>query len=165
MIYYSPTLFETMGQDHSMQLILSGVLNITQLVGVSSSLWTMDHFGRRPLLLWGSAAMSVCHIIIAGLVGRYSGNWPAHTGPGWTSVAFLFIYMLGMIQRRLASNLGQRAKSSPSFRGFLGTSTLGDACRGVPILSQSKGRCTVHMFQLVQQFHYCKWHCKLVMIS
>lgn len=39
LIYYSPTLFQTMGLDHSMQLIMSGVLNITQLIGVSTSLW------------------------------------------------------------------------------------------------------------------------------
>jgi MFS family permease len=95
LIYYSPTLFQTMGQGYSMQLILSGVLNIAQLVGVSTSLWTMDRFGRRPLLLWGSAAMCISHVIIAALVGQFSGNWPGHKGPGWVSVAFLFIYMLG----------------------------------------------------------------------
>jgi sugar porter (SP) family MFS transporter len=95
LIYYSPTLFKTMGQDHSMQLILSGVLNITQLVGVSTSIWTMDHFGRRPLLLSGSVAMCLSHVIIAALVGQFSNNWPAHKGPGWASVAFLFVYMLG----------------------------------------------------------------------
>ena len=33
-IYYSPTLFGTMGLNHSMQLIMSGILNVTQ---VSSS--------------------------------------------------------------------------------------------------------------------------------
>lgn len=96
LIYYSPTLFQTMGQGHSMQLILSGVLNIAQLVGVSTSLWTMDRFGRRPLLLWGSVVMCFSHVIIAALVGQYSSNWPAHRGPGWTSVAFLFLYMVGM---------------------------------------------------------------------
>ncbi|KAK5017942.1 hypothetical protein LTR16_002027, partial [Cryomyces antarcticus] len=45
LIYYSPTLFQTTGLDHSMQLIMSGVLNITQLVGVS--IWTgsgEDHY-------------------------------------------------------------------------------------------------------------------------
>ncbi|KIV99882.1 hypothetical protein, variant [Verruconis gallopava] len=94
LIYYSPTLFQTMGQDHRMQLILSGVLNITQLIGVSTSIWTMDRFGRRPLLLWGSVFMCISHVIIAALVGQFSSNWPAHKGPGWTSVAFLFIYML-----------------------------------------------------------------------
>lgn len=36
LIYYSPTLFETMGLDSSMQLIMSGVLNIMQLVNSTS---------------------------------------------------------------------------------------------------------------------------------
>lgn len=73
---------------------MSGVLNITQLVGVSSSIWTMDRFGRRPLLLWGSLCMTVSHVIIAGLVGRFSSNWPAHRAEGWISVVFLLFYML-----------------------------------------------------------------------
>ena len=77
-----------------MQLIMSGVLNITQLVGVSSSIWTMDRFGRRSLLLWGSLCMTISHIVIAALVGRFSNNWPAHRAEGWISVAFLLFYML-----------------------------------------------------------------------
>lgn len=94
LIYYAPTLFETMGQDYSMQLVLAGVLNVAQLVGVASSIWTMDRFGRRPLLLWGAAIMGIAHIIIAVLVGKFDDNWPAHKTQGWTSVAFLFVYML-----------------------------------------------------------------------
>lgn len=94
LIYYSPTLFQTMGLDYSMQLIMSGVLNVTQLVGVITSLWTMDRFGRRPLLLWGSVCMTVSHFIIAIMVGLYSSNWPAHRPEGWVSVAFLLFYML-----------------------------------------------------------------------
>ncbi|MCJ1362720.1 hypothetical protein MMC16_001826 [Acarospora aff. strigata] len=94
LIYYSPTLFGTMGLNHSMQLIMSGVLNITQLVGVSTSIWTMDRFGRRPLLLWGSALMTISHAIIAILVGKFSHDWPTHRTEGWVSVAFLLFYML-----------------------------------------------------------------------
>ncbi|KAI4263218.1 MAG: hypothetical protein L6R42_001629 [Xanthoria sp. 1 TBL-2021] len=94
LIYYSPTLFETMGLNYSMQLIMSGVLNVTQLVGVSTSIWTIDRFGRRPLLLWGSFFMTVSHLIIAIFVGKYSHNWPAHRGPGWASAALLLFYML-----------------------------------------------------------------------
>jgi MFS family permease len=78
-----------MGLDFSMQLIMSGVLNITQLVGVASSLYTTDRVGRRPLLLWGSIAMTLSHVIIAILVGLFDKNWPAHRQEGWTSVAFL----------------------------------------------------------------------------
>ncbi|CAG8101143.1 unnamed protein product [Penicillium nalgiovense] len=94
LIYYSPTLFKTMGLDRSMQLIMSGVLNIVQLVGVTTSIWTMDVVGRRKLLLSGAALMAISHIIIAALVGTYSDDWPSHKAEGWTSVAFLLFYML-----------------------------------------------------------------------
>ena len=83
-----------MGLNYSMQLIMSGVLNVTQLVGVITSLWTMDRFGRRPLLLWGSFCMTISHVIIAILVGLFSSNWPAHRPEGWVSVAFLLFYMI-----------------------------------------------------------------------
>ena len=94
LIYYSPTLFKTMGLNYSMQLIMSGVLNITQLVGVITSLWTMDKIGRRPLLLWGSFFMTISHFTIAILVGKYSDDWLGHRPAGWVSVAFLLFYML-----------------------------------------------------------------------
>ncbi|EDP54170.1 hypothetical protein KXW98_001488 [Aspergillus fumigatus] len=94
LIYYSPTLFETMGLDYDMQLLMSGVLNVTQLVGVMTSVWTMDSLGRRVLLLWGAFFMTVSHVIIAVLVGLFSNNWPAHRPQGWVSVAFLLFYML-----------------------------------------------------------------------
>ena len=94
LIYYSPTLFKTMGLNYSLQLIMSGVLNVTQLVGVITSLWTMDRFGRRPLLLWGSFFMTLSHLVIAILVGKFSGDWPGHRVAGWISVAFLLFYML-----------------------------------------------------------------------
>ncbi|KAJ5872106.1 General substrate transporter [Penicillium soppii] len=94
LIYYSPTLFGTMGLDYSMQLIMSGVLNVVQLVGVTTSIWTMDVVGRRKLLIWGAALMALSHIIIAILVGLFSSDWPSHKAEGWTSVAFLLFYML-----------------------------------------------------------------------
>lgn len=83
-----------MGLDYNMQLIMSGVVNIAQLVGVTTSIWTMDAFGRRPLLLSGSMVMCLSHLIIAVLVGKYSNNWPAHRPEGWASVAMLILYMV-----------------------------------------------------------------------
>ena len=83
-----------MGLNYSMQLIMSGVLNVTQLIGVMTSLWTMDRFGRRPLLLWGSFFMTISHIIIAILVGIFSSDWQHHKAAGWVSAAFLLFYML-----------------------------------------------------------------------
>jgi MFS family permease len=76
-----------------MQLLLSGIINCTQLVGVATSLWTMDRFGRRPLLLTGAALMFICHLIIAVLVGKFGGRWLDFAVEGWVAVAFLFFYM------------------------------------------------------------------------
>ncbi|KAK5132844.1 hypothetical protein LTR08_008560 [Meristemomyces frigidus] len=94
LIYYSPTLFQTMGLDHDMSLKMSGVLNICQLIGVSTSIWSMDYFGRRPLLLFGSTVMFLSHLSIAVLVGQFSHDWPGHRRQGWASVAMLLVYML-----------------------------------------------------------------------
>ncbi|KAJ0314574.1 hypothetical protein Brms1b_006728 [Colletotrichum noveboracense] len=87
LIYYSPTLFATMGLDYNMQLLMSGALNCVQLMGVLSSLWTLDRFGRRNILLLGS-------VFIAILVGKFSHDWPSYVTEGWVSVAFLFAFML-----------------------------------------------------------------------
>ncbi|KAJ5934790.1 hypothetical protein N7466_004337 [Penicillium verhagenii] len=94
LIYYSPTLFGTMGLDSSMQLVMSGVLNVLQLVGVTTSIFTMDSIGRRKLLMVGSALMAIAMIIIAALVGIYSSDWSTHQAQGWTSAAFLLFYMV-----------------------------------------------------------------------
>ncbi|UPK96511.1 hypothetical protein LCI18_007446 [Fusarium solani-melongenae] len=94
LIYYSPTLFGTMGLDLNMQLIMSGVLNIIQLVGVFTSLWTLDRFGRKTILLIGSVLTVIPLVIIAVTVGLFSDSWPTHRAEGWISVAFLLFYML-----------------------------------------------------------------------
>ncbi|KAM0466470.1 hypothetical protein ACHAP7_012211 [Fusarium lateritium] len=94
LIYYSPTLFGKMGLDLNMQLIMSGVLNILQLVGVFSSLWTLDRFGRRTILLAGSVLAVIPLVIIAIMVGLFSDSWATHRAEGWTSVTFLLFYML-----------------------------------------------------------------------
>ncbi|KAH4193580.1 hypothetical protein HBH42_102380 [Parastagonospora nodorum] len=93
LIYYSPSLFKTLGQNYEMQLLLSGIINCTQLVGVATSLWTMDRFGRRPLLLIGAGLMFICHLIIAVLVGKFGDRWASYAVEGWVAVAFLFFYM------------------------------------------------------------------------
>jgi MFS family permease len=83
-----------MGLDFEMQLNMAGVLNIIQMVACFWSLWGMDKYGRRPLLLGGAACMVTAHFVIAILVGKYQNSWPTHRAEAWTSVAFLFFFML-----------------------------------------------------------------------
>ncbi|THY09247.1 putative MFS monosaccharide transporter [Aureobasidium pullulans] len=94
LIYYSPTLFKTMGLDYEMQLTMSGVLNICQVIACLWALWGMDRFGRRQLLLYGGVCMFIAHFIIAVLVGLYHDSWPTHSTEGWVATAMLLFFML-----------------------------------------------------------------------
>lgn len=38
--------------------------------------------------------MTLSHVIIAILVGKFDEDWPAHRAASWTSIAFLLFYML-----------------------------------------------------------------------
>ncbi|KAJ5580513.1 hypothetical protein N7450_006814 [Penicillium hetheringtonii] len=93
-VYYAPTFFSSLGQDYEMSLILSGMINVCQLVGSVPIILYMDKFGRRRLAIAGGIAMGIPHIIMAGLFNKFSSNWTAHDGVGWFGVALVYIYVL-----------------------------------------------------------------------
>lgn len=76
-----------------MSLILSGVMNIIQLIAVFVCFVVIDSLGRRPLAIWGAVLACGCYMIISGLVGAYSDNWEAHSAAGWVAVAMAFLFM------------------------------------------------------------------------
>ncbi|ETS77437.1 hypothetical protein PFICI_11311 [Pestalotiopsis fici W106-1] len=96
-IYYAPTLFRSIGQSDDMSLILSGIFNALQIVGVCIAFVLIDKIGRRPLAIGGGLGNMTCFVVIAALVGTYEGIWADHTSAGWACVvmAFLFIIVFG----------------------------------------------------------------------
>ena len=93
-IYYAPTLFRSLGQSDEMSLILSGVFNTLQLVGVFICVATIDRVGRRPLAILGGFGCALCYMIISILSGLFSSDWMAHSAAGWACVAFAFLFIL-----------------------------------------------------------------------
>ncbi|KAF7194920.1 MFS glucose transporter mfs1, partial [Pseudocercospora fuligena] len=93
-VYYAPTLFSALGQSKDMSLILSGMINICQLVGASITTVYLDSMGRRPVAIWGGAVMGIPHAILAGLVATFNSSWSSHDGPAWFAVALVYIYVL-----------------------------------------------------------------------
>jgi hypothetical protein len=95
-----------------MQLTLSGVMNIVQFVALIPTFLWLDKVGRRPPLLVGSVGMTVCHFVVAAMIGecakqprvyggfaetllaKYSNDWPAHQAQAWVGVAFINFYMV-----------------------------------------------------------------------
>lgn len=72
-----------------MQLILSGMVNICQLVAVFPTFAYLDKVGRRTMAIWGAVAMAVPHLIVAGLMGEYGSDWDSHKVAGWWCVGLI----------------------------------------------------------------------------
>ena len=87
--YFGTSFFKDLGTISNPFLI--GL--ITTLVNVLStpiSFWTVEKFGRRPLLIWGALGMVICQFIVA-IVGVTSvGKEPAAVR---SEIAFICIYI------------------------------------------------------------------------
>ncbi|KAI8307591.1 hypothetical protein K4K61_003478 [Colletotrichum sp. SAR11_59] len=77
-VYYAPTFFAALGQKGDMPLILSGMVNICQLIAGIPTFLFLDQVGRRKLAIGGGFAMAVPHLIMAGVVGKFNSSWDEH---------------------------------------------------------------------------------------
>jgi SP family sugar:H+ symporter-like MFS transporter len=85
--YFGTTFFQSLHTISNPFLI--GL--ITTLVNVCStpiSFWTVERFGRRPLLIWGALGMVICQFIVA-IVGTANGSDAATK----VLIAFICIYI------------------------------------------------------------------------
>lgn len=69
-LYYAPRIFQDMGMQNPMvQTVIMGIVNISfTLVAV----FTVEKFGRKPLLIWGSIGMGVGAFGVALTFGNAS---------------------------------------------------------------------------------------------
>ncbi|KAF2099674.1 general substrate transporter [Rhizodiscina lignyota] len=87
--YYLPVILEnSMGLTRNLSLILGGAAQCTYLVGSAIPVFVMDRFGRRNLLMWCSAGLSICFIVVAILLSLGT------KGPAYGATAFIFIFQL-----------------------------------------------------------------------
>lgn len=93
-IYYAPILFRSLGADDELSLILSGTLNLGQLVAVVICFFIIDRVGRRPLAIYGALGMATPYIIMSALVGLYSSDWAGNKAAGWATIAMAYIYVM-----------------------------------------------------------------------
>lgn len=53
----------------------------------------IDKVGRKPMLQVGSGVMLVSMVLAGILVAKFQHDWVAHSGVGWTVVAFIWVYI------------------------------------------------------------------------
>ena len=87
--YYAPVIFQTsMGLSRNLSLILGGATQCTYLVGSAIPVLLMDRYGRRTLLMWCSAGLCLCFVMVAILLSLGS------KGAAYGATAFIFIFQL-----------------------------------------------------------------------
>ncbi|KAF9026616.1 MFS general substrate transporter [Hymenopellis radicata] len=91
--YLAPVVYQnTMGLSRNLSLILGGCTSITYMFASFIPLWTVDRFGRRPLLMISATGLSICFIIASILLS--TGSKPAAYSA--TAMVFIFQIFLGI---------------------------------------------------------------------
>ncbi|KAJ3977677.1 general substrate transporter [Lentinula raphanica] len=97
--YYSPTIFESIGvTGQNSSLLTTGVYGIIKLVGALVWLiYLVDQFGRRAVLIGGSAGGAVCMYYIAAYIAiaKPAENPTTSLTPGGKSaIAFFYLWTI-----------------------------------------------------------------------
>jgi sugar porter (SP) family MFS transporter len=85
-IFYYSTPFLQSTNAISNTFLISLVFTLINVLSTPISFWTVERFGRRPLLVWGAFSMLICQFIVA-IVGDIVGFNHSHRLPDGTKVA------------------------------------------------------------------------------
>ena len=85
-IFYYSTPFLQSTNAISNTFLISLIFTLINVLSTPLSFWTIEKFGRRPLLIWGALGMLICQFIVA-IVGDTVGFNHAHSLSDGTKVA------------------------------------------------------------------------------
>jgi MFS family permease len=83
--YFSTPFLQSTGAIKNVFLI-SLIFNLVNVCSTPLSFWTVERFGRRPLLVWGAFGMLISQLIV-GVVGVTAGFNHTHTDAAGVSIA------------------------------------------------------------------------------
>ncbi|KAI7281007.1 general substrate transporter [Hortaea werneckii] len=86
-IYYNTTFFQQVGLKGP--FLISMITTIVNVVSTPISFYTIERFGRRPLLIHGAIAMTICEFVIA-IVGT---ALPNSESANYCLIVFVCIYV------------------------------------------------------------------------
>lgn len=89
---YAVDLFQTAGFGENLSKLLAGFNNISYMFSVIFAVYTLDRFGRRSVMTWGTVAMALI-LLVAGILDKYASEEGPHRRQYAAGVAaFTFFY-------------------------------------------------------------------------
>lgn len=91
--YYGTTFFKNLGTIQN-PFLISLVTTLVNVCSTPISFWTVEHLGRRAILLYGAIGMTICEFIVA-IMGTATANSEGNSPQPITSamIAFICIYI------------------------------------------------------------------------
>ncbi|WVF72072.1 hypothetical protein IAT40_006884 [Kwoniella sp. CBS 6097] len=86
--YFGTSFFKDLGTI-SNPFLISLITTLVNVCSTPLSFWTIERFGRRPLLIWGAMGMFICEFIV-GIIGVAKPNDDTITK---VQIAFICIYI------------------------------------------------------------------------
>ncbi|EPS28365.1 hypothetical protein PDE_03311 [Penicillium oxalicum 114-2] len=94
-LYYASFIFKDLGlTGNTTSLLAGGVGGILLFLATIPAVLYIDQLGRKPVLITGAVGMGICHLVVAGLDGKYNSSWPEHRAAGWVAVVFVWLYQV-----------------------------------------------------------------------
>jgi SP family xylose:H+ symportor-like MFS transporter len=84
-LYYAPEIFKQLGTTSDVALLQTVVVGAVNLLFTIGAIWTVDHWGRRPLMILGASGMGIC-LISLGLAAQLE-----------VVAVWVLVFMLGYI--------------------------------------------------------------------
>ena len=87
---FATLIYESLGWNQGRQaLAINGIQSVLQLLIVLVNTFTVDHFGRKTLLIWGFAIQSAALLILSSLTTSFPDN--ANQAAAVVEIAMFFI--------------------------------------------------------------------------
>jgi len=89
-VVYAPKLFRTAGFSQQTSDLLTGCQNLVTMVCCIIAIFTIDRYGRRPVLIVGGFGQSICFFLLGALSKVAAEN--NSTSIGAAAGSFIFLY-------------------------------------------------------------------------
>lgn len=91
-LYYAPTIFKGLGFGTGAAMYQTVIMGFVNIVFTLVAIFTVDKFGRKPLLIIGSAGMTIGMFAIGLLVYFADGTLATNKLMGMSVLAFIIVY-------------------------------------------------------------------------
>ncbi|KEF62489.1 uncharacterized protein A1O9_00462 [Exophiala aquamarina CBS 119918] len=87
-VYYSTVIFDQVGLSPFLSQLLAAVMNTGFAAGTFPLPWTIERVGRRNVLIWSAALLTVCMIVFVAMIGLPNPS----TATQWVAVGAIVVY-------------------------------------------------------------------------